>query len=62
LLPFFSASDAFDACKTEERYQMERWGNISHWHGIDQGLTREILTATQFYAACLKESKVQQIL
>ena len=56
-----SAKDALDACKTEERYQMERWGNIPHWHGIDQGLTRLILSSVQFYMACLKEEGVSRL-
>ena len=55
-----SAKDALDACKTEERYQMERWGNIPHWHGIDQGLSRLLLSSVQFYMACLKEEGISK--
>ena len=53
-----SARDALDACKTEERYQMTRWGDIPHWHGIDFGLTRTLLSAVQFYSLCLRQDGV----
>jgi chaperone required for assembly of F1-ATPase len=53
-----SARDALEACKTEERYQMTRWGDIPHWHGIDFGLTRTLLSASQFYSLCLREDGV----
>ena len=55
-----SAKNALDACKTEERYQMERWGNIPHWHGIDQGLSRLLLSSVQFFMACLKEEGISK--
>ncbi len=53
-----SAGDALDASKTEERYQISRWGDIPHWHGIDFGLTRTLLSAVQFYCLCLREDGV----
>ncbi len=49
-----SAKDALDACKAEEKFQISRWGDIPHWHGIDFGLTRLLLSAVQFYSLCLR--------
>lgn len=56
-----SPKQALDACKTEERYQMERWGHIPHWHGIDQGLTQVMLSSAAFYSACLKEQGMSKL-
>ena len=50
-----SPSEAFDACKTEERYQTIRWGDIPHWHGIDFGLTRVMLSSVNFFVKCLND-------
>lgn len=50
-----SAKDTLEACKAEERFQISRWGDIPHWHGIDFGLTRLILSAVQFYSLCLRK-------
>lgn len=50
-----SSSEAFDACKMEERYQTVRWGDIPHWHGVDFGLTRVLLSSVNFFAKSLKD-------
>ena len=53
-----SAKDALEASKAEERFQISRWGDIPHWHGIDFGLTRLLLSAVQFYALCLRRDGI----
>jgi chaperone required for assembly of F1-ATPase len=53
-----NAKETLDASKTEERFQIERWGDIPHWHGIDFGLTRLVLSAVQFYTTCLRKDGI----
>lgn len=47
---------ATEAVRTEEFYQLQRWGDIPKWHGIDAGLTRLNMSSCYFYSLTLRES------
>lgn len=56
-----SAKEAQEAAKTEERYQIGRWGDVPSSHGVDFALSRLLLSSVQFYSACLRESGISSL-